>query len=277
MYCSIPSELTIRHRAPSLVFRRIPPKGMPQLSALSFTPYNSVTGAATALLAGSASALGLASTPPPLAPLAAGEGRLAASALATAAVALACLGWAGRGKAAGSKASTSTKHVLDAASSGVLGALFAVGLAISRMTLPAKVVAFLSVGTPGWDPSLALVMGSALAIAMPAYHLVKQGAATATRSPSPAPALVAAIAKAPVLATKYSLPTATRVDAQLLLGGVLFGVGWGLSGLCPGPALVNGLVGAFSPGQWHMPAFLVAMGLGMKVEPWATKLLVGKP
>jgi uncharacterized membrane protein YedE/YeeE len=93
------------------------------------------------------------------------------------------------------------------------GALFALGLALSGMTDPAKVVGFLDVGG-AWDPSLALVMLGAIAVYLPVYLVVRR------RRPELAPASGA-------------------IDARLVGGAALFGIGWGLVGYCPGPAIVS--------------------------------------
>lgn len=100
----------------------------------------------------------------------------------------------------------------------VLGILFAVGLGIAGMTQPIKIIAFLDV-TGDWDPSLLLVMASATLVYFLCYRWITQR-------------------RAPLLAEKFSLPTAKQIDARLITGSVLFGIGWGLSGYCPGPALV---------------------------------------
>jgi uncharacterized protein len=98
------------------------------------------------------------------------------------------------------------------------GLLFAAGLGIAGMTDPRRVVAFLDV-TGAWDPSLALVMVGAIAVNAAAFRWVLR-------------------APAPLLATRFRITHKRRVDAQLVGGAALFGVGWGLSGYCPGPALV---------------------------------------
>jgi len=99
------------------------------------------------------------------------------------------------------------------------GVVFGAGLAVSGMTNPAKVRAFLDFAGP-WDPTLALVMGGALAVSA-------AGVALARRSVRP------------WLAESFALPARRDLDRDLLLGAALFGVGWGLVGLCPGPALAS--------------------------------------
>ena len=102
---------------------------------------------------------------------------------------------------------------------GVCGIVFGAGLAISGMTNPAKVLAFLDV-FGRWDPTLAFVMGSALVVSA-------IGSALARRRPRP------------WLSEAFAIPTRRDLDPQLLGGAALFGVGWGLVGLCPGPALAD--------------------------------------
>ena len=98
------------------------------------------------------------------------------------------------------------------------GLIFGVGLVISGMADPAKVKNFLDLlGT--WDPSLAFVMGGAVVVTAIGYALV-------LRQP------------APRFEPRFHLPTATAIDARLIAGSTLFGIGWGLSGFCPGPAIV---------------------------------------
>jgi uncharacterized protein len=123
------------------------------------------------------------------------------------------------------------------------GALFGLGLAVSGMMNPARVIGFLDVAGR-WDPTLAFVMGGALLVTIPAFRLI-------LNRPSP------------LLAGGFELPEKNTVDSRLLGGAALFGVGWGLSGFCPGPAvaaLVTGLTPVF--------AFVAAMLAGMVLHAW---------
>ncbi len=120
----------------------------------------------------------------------------------------------------------------------VAGVLFAIGLTISGMTLPAKVTGFLDLAG-AWDPSLAFVMGSALGV----YALGRR---------------IVLRRRAPLADTRFHEPTRTGVDRRLLVGAAIFGVGWGLGGFCPGPGLVA--AGAGVPAAL---LFLVAMTGGM--------------
>jgi uncharacterized membrane protein YedE/YeeE len=97
------------------------------------------------------------------------------------------------------------------------GTLFGVGLALSEMINPARVIGFLDVAG-AWDPTLLLVMCGALVVAMPAFALVLRRAS-------------------PILSRQFRLPSKRGVDLPLLGGAAIFGVGWGLAGFCPGPAL----------------------------------------
>lgn len=121
------------------------------------------------------------------------------------------------------------------------GLLFAVGLGLSGMTQPGKVLAFLDV-TGDWDPSLALVMAGAIGV-----HAVF--------------VRIASVRNKPYLVESFDLPRAKRIDARLVLGSALFGAGWGIAGYCPGPALVS--LASFHPSAL---VFVVSMALGMSLH-----------
>ena len=120
----------------------------------------------------------------------------------------------------------------------VSGGVFAVCLGIGGMTQPAKVIGFLDFAG-SWDPSLAFVMMGAIAVHSVLYRVIRN-------RPSP------------LFSPTFSLPTRTDIDARLVGGAALFGVGWGLAGFCPGPALTSLVSG-------NLPAviFVVAMIVGM--------------
>lgn len=125
-----------------------------------------------------------------------------------------------------------------------LGLLFGVGLIVSGMSNPAKVLNFLDLaGT--FDPSLAFVMGGAVLVAFVGFRLVL-------------------VRERPLLAPRFQLPTRTDIDARLIVGPALFGIGWGLGGFCPGPAFTA--LSLAAPGTL---AFVPAMLAGM----WAARLL----
>jgi uncharacterized membrane protein YedE/YeeE len=121
------------------------------------------------------------------------------------------------------------------------GALFAVGLGVSGMTNPGKVVGFLDL-FGAWDPSLMFVMIGAIAVYSVASRVIGRRGA-------------------PLFDTRFHLPTRRDMDARLILGAVLFGAGWGLGGYCPGPGLVSAASGA-------LPAivFVLSMAVGVKLE-----------
>lgn len=122
----------------------------------------------------------------------------------------------------------------------VAGLIFGLGLILSGMTNPAKVIGFLDLAG-NWDPSLALVMAGAIAVSAVPFRLAK-GRATA------------------LLGGPIRLPTATDIDRRLVLGSLAFGAGWGLAGYCPGPALASLLSGGAKPLM-----FVLAMLAGMAV------------
>ncbi|MDB5728569.1 MAG: rane protein [Noviherbaspirillum sp.] len=118
------------------------------------------------------------------------------------------------------------------------GLVFGLGLVLSGMTNPAKVIGFLDLAG-NWDPSLAVVMGGAVLVAGIAFRVAK-GRATA------------------LLGDPMRVPTATQIDRRLVLGALVFGIGWGLAGYCPGPALASVVQGGIKP-----LIFVAAMVAGM--------------
>jgi uncharacterized protein len=118
------------------------------------------------------------------------------------------------------------------------GLVFGLGLIAAGMTDPAKVLAFLDLAG-AWDPSLALVMGGAIAVALVPFGWARRRGRTLAGEP-------------------VQWPAARGIDARLLLGGLLFGIGWGLAGLCPGPAIV-----ALAAGLADVWLFVLAMLAGL--------------
>jgi uncharacterized membrane protein YedE/YeeE len=107
------------------------------------------------------------------------------------------------------------------------GLLFGAGLVVSGMTVPANVVGFLDFAG-AWNPSLAFVMGGAIAVHMPLYWLIRKR-------------------KSPLFDVQFHVPTRRDIDWRLLAGSAVFGAGWGLGGFCPGPGLVSLASGAADP------------------------------
>jgi len=127
----------------------------------------------------------------------------------------------------------------------IAGLLFGAGLALSGMVNPAKVLGFLdlaAISGSGWDPSLAFVMGGALLVAAPAFLLARRRTA-------------------PLCVGSFHLPEKQRIDRGLILGSALFGIGWGLVGFCPGPAIA-----ALGLDGWQALLFVAAMLAGMAAK-----------
>lgn len=121
----------------------------------------------------------------------------------------------------------------------IAGLLFALGLVVSGMTQPAKVIGFLDI-TGKWDPSLAFVMGGALMVTLIAFALAPR------------------TGKRPWFAEKFELPTRKDIDIKLIGGAALFGIGWGLAGYCPGPAFASLYAGGLD-----IVIFMAALICGM--------------
>jgi uncharacterized membrane protein YedE/YeeE len=120
----------------------------------------------------------------------------------------------------------------------VVGLLFGVGLMLSGMTDPGKVIGFLDL-FGSWDPSLALVMGGAIMVGVFAFAIAKKRTTT-------------------FLGGVLRFPTNTDIDKKLIVGSLIFGAGWGMAGFCPGPALVS-----MADGQPKALVFVLAMLVGM--------------
>jgi hypothetical protein len=123
------------------------------------------------------------------------------------------------------------------ASALAAGLLFGLGLAISQMVNPKKILDFLDV-TGNWDPSLALVMAGAVGVTMLAFRFVVKR-------------------KQPIFDSEFHLPRLTKVDRRLLVGSGVFGLGWGIGGYCPGPGIA-----ALSAGSVEALVFVAGMALG---------------
>jgi uncharacterized membrane protein YedE/YeeE len=122
----------------------------------------------------------------------------------------------------------------------IVGLVFGLGLCLSGMYQPAKVIGFLDLAGD-WDPSLAFVMGGAIVVALPAFLIARRRSAA-------------------WIGGAVDLPTAQAIDAPLVVGSAIFGIGWGLAGVCPAPGVVD--LGFLSPGA---AIFVVSMAAGMLV------------
>lgn len=123
------------------------------------------------------------------------------------------------------------------------GLVFGLGLIVSGMANPAKVLGFLDLAG-AWDPSLALVMAGAIAVGFFAFLVAKKRTLS-------------------FIGAEMKLPTASAIDRRLLTGSALFGAGWGVAGFCPGPGLV-----ALGMGEPKALVFVVAMVVGMAIFTW---------
>lgn len=126
------------------------------------------------------------------------------------------------------------------------GLVFGLGLIVSGMANPAKVLGFLDLAG-AWDPSLALVMAGAIAVGIFAFLVAKKRTVS-------------------FIGAEMNLPTSTTIDRRLVIGSALFGIGWGVAGFCPGPGLV-----ALGMGETKALVFVAAMLLGMAIFTWREK------
>jgi uncharacterized membrane protein YedE/YeeE len=129
---------------------------------------------------------------------------------------------------------------MNALAAFAAGLVFGLGLIVSGMADPSKVLGFLDLAGK-WDPSLAFVMVGAIGVSAVAFRLARKRAQ-------------------PVLGDVFHLPTATRIDRRLVIGSIVFGVGWGLAGFCPAPAIV-----AYGAGYFKAVVFVIAMLAGMGI------------
>ncbi|KXZ52032.1 hypothetical protein GPECTOR_10g1055 [Gonium pectorale] len=237
--------------------------GVARLSprSLVFMALFMAVGMATGSLAATAAAVNVAPLPPALQLPTATEVRLAATLAGAGAAAFATLaaaGWllarrsaATAGTAAGVRdqapaaAAAQCPAALELAAEVAAGALVTLGLGLGGMTRPSKVSGFLTLSAASWDPSLPFIMLGAVSVAMLAYQGVVRFR----------------LMSKPALCPRFQIPTSTTIDAKLLAGGALFGVGWGLAGMCPGPALISALYG-----DVRMIVFSAAMAAGMWLE-----------
>lgn len=139
------------------------------------------------------------------------------------------------------------RTAISGLSAFVAGAIFGVGLIVSEMANPKRVQGFLDI-TGQWDPTLMFVMAGALVVTGVGYQLIFKR-------------------DKPLFSDSFSVPVNRLIDRKLLIGAAIFGAGWGLSGLCPAPAVVG-----VSTGSWSVAVFVIAMTIGMK----AYELLVEK-
>jgi hypothetical protein len=135
-------------------------------------------------------------------------------------------------------------HMKHRISEFLVGLLFGLGLIMSGMTDPGKVIGFLDI-SGNWDPSLALVMAGAIAVGFFAFSIAKKRTVN-------------------FLGSALTLPKTDQIDKPLVIGAVLFGIGWGLAGFCPGPGLVS-----LASGQTKAAVFVMFMLAGMQLfEIW---------
>ena len=132
------------------------------------------------------------------------------------------------------------------------GAVFGIGLIVSGMANPQKVIGFLDLAGP-WDPSLAFVMAGAIAVGALAFAFARRRTSS-------------------LLGLHMKMPASTELDKPLVAGSLLFGVGWGIAGFCPGPALV-----ALGMGEAKAAVFVVAMIAGMALFEMFDRRKVPKP
>ncbi|KAK9809136.1 hypothetical protein WJX72_009930 [[Myrmecia] bisecta] len=249
--------------------------GVSRLSkrSLVYTGTITLAGAAAAVASNVAGALQIARQPatylPPTTPVL----QLGMALLGSAALLMVGVGWLGNKlKArmpAASSSPTAKKRAqqaqlrsLNLAGEAAAGALFALGLGVSGMTRPSKIAGFLDVSSPAWDASLLFLMGGAVVVSLPAFQYTMRCLAASKAGQGSQPC-------EPSCGKVFQLPANNTIDSRLVLGGLLFGAGWGMGGLCPGPALVA----LVRPSQ-QLLGFCGAMIAGWWLEPQLARLLI---
>lgn len=140
----------------------------------------------------------------------------------------------------------------SALTSFISGIVFALGLGISGMTRPIKIIGFLDF-FGNWDASLAFVMIGAIGVYFVAYRLSRT-------------------MRSPILSAKFLIPNRSDIDLRLIIGAAVFGAGWGLSGFCPGPAIT-----ALASGAAPVVVFVTAMAAGIYLHGWFARLETLEP
>jgi uncharacterized membrane protein YedE/YeeE len=125
-----------------------------------------------------------------------------------------------------------------------LGILFSIGLGVSQMTNPSKVISFLDI-TGKWDPSLAFVMIGGISVYLIGYKWIFPKF------------------DKPVLSFRFHLPSILKIDSKLIIGSGIFGIGWGLAGFCPGPGITS-----IASGHLEAVYFFIAMAFGVMIYHW---------
>jgi len=148
---------------------------------------------------------------------------------------------------------------------GIAGSIFAVGLAVSQMVLQSKVFGFLNLylfaeGT--FDPTLATVMIGGCVISWISYQFVKPFGLFPNSHAR----------ESPIMVSKFNIPTSKIIDAQLIGGAICFGIGWGISGLCPGPAIFKAACGFEPVLYWWWPTFIVGSFTAQGTKAWLDSL-----
>jgi uncharacterized membrane protein YedE/YeeE len=144
------------------------------------------------------------------------------------------------------------RRLLSLALAATAGVLFGAGLLLSGMTRPATVIGFLDVGG-GWDPTLGFVMAGAVTVYAVAFVAIRRQL------------------REPYFGEAFHLPTRRDLDATLVLGASMFGVGWGLAGVCPGPSIV-----AAASGRATALGFVIAMMIGMAIHDRAISAMASR-